>query len=45
MKKFVLSVVAAFLITAASAGVAGAQSSQSVTGVSPQSVGTQNTWF
>ncbi|WP_171987769.1 hypothetical protein [Streptomyces sp. MP131-18] len=45
MKKFVLSVVAAFMITAASAGVATAQSSQDAAGVAPQSVGTQNTWF
>ncbi|WP_264086266.1 hypothetical protein [Streptomyces marincola] len=44
MKKFVLSVVAAFLITAGTAGVASAESSHDAAGA-PKSVGPLNTWF
>jgi hypothetical protein len=45
VKKFVLSVVAAFLITAGSAGVAGAQPSEQASTMAPMSASGQNTWY
>ncbi|WP_255308181.1 hypothetical protein [Streptomyces marincola] len=44
MKKFVLSVVAVFLITAGTAGVASAESSHEAVSA-PKSAGPLNTWF
>lgn len=45
MKKFAVSVVAALLLTAASAGIASAQGASAAKDTGAQASGTSNIWF